>query len=168
MPTIIIARHAKAEAPADGLADLDRTLALIGRQASTKLGQQVAQAGYAPQVALVSPSVRTVQTWKLMAAELPECEVRTVEDIYHTDVEGLVEVLQVLEDVDTAILIGHEPTSSATVAHLAAHGSDTDALKRVAHGLPTATAAVLEFDGAWADLGSRTARLTVVLSGRDV
>ncbi|MFN3866176.1 MAG: SixA phosphatase family protein [Demequina sp.] len=168
MPTLIIARHAKAEAPAPGLQDMDRTLALIGRKASTKLGEETAAAGLTPQLALVSPSTRTQQTWKLMSAALSGCEARSVDDLYETDVEGLVEVVHSIEGVDTAILVGHEPTSSAAAAFFAGNGSDTNALKRVAHGLPTGTAAVLEFDGAWADLGSRQARLTAVLSGRDV
>ena len=42
MPTLILARHAKAEAPAPGLQDMDRALALIGRKASTKLGEVIA------------------------------------------------------------------------------------------------------------------------------
>ena len=168
MPTLIIARHAKAEAPAPGLRDMDRTLALIGRKASTKLGEEIAAAGLKPALALVSPATRTQQTWKLMSSSLPGCESRSVDGLYETDVEGLVAIVNAIEDVDTAILVGHEPTSSAAAAFFAGVGSDTTALKRVAHGLPTGTAAVLEFDGSWADLGSRQARMTVVLSGRDV
>lgn len=168
MPTLIIARHAKAEAPAPGLQDMDRTLALIGRKASTKLGEEVAAAGLTPELALVSPSTRTQQTWKLMSAALGDPESRAVEGLYETDIEGLVEVVNTIDGVDTAILVGHEPTSSAACAFLAGPGSNTNALKRIAHGLPTGTAAVLEFDGTWAELGSRQARLTVVLSGRDV
>lgn len=168
MPTLIIARHAKAEAPHPGLADHERTLELIGRQASSKLGETIADAGLTPDLALVSPAVRTQQTWKLASAALPDCETRTVDDIYETDVEGLLAVVHGVEDAGTVIMVGHEPTSSALAAHLAGQGSDTTALKRVAHGLSTGTAAVLEFDGPWADLASRSARLTVVLSGRDV
>ncbi|MFW2514098.1 SixA phosphatase family protein [Demequina sp. SO4-13] len=168
MPTLIIARHAKAEAPAPGLQDMDRTLALIGRKASTKLGEEISAAGITPELALVSPATRTQQTWKLMSGALPKCESRSVDGLYETDTDGLVEIVRSIEGVDTAILVGHEPTSSAACAFLAGHGSDTTALKRIAHGLPTGTAAVLEFDGTWAELGSRKARLTVVLSGRDV
>ncbi|MFV0632678.1 SixA phosphatase family protein [Demequina sp.] len=169
MPTLIIARHAKAEAPAPGLQDLDRTLALIGRKASTKLGQELVAAGYTPDVALVSPSTRTQQTWKLMSAALPGTVVRTVDDLYETDVEGLLEVATSLDDsIGTAVMVGHEPTSSAATAYLSGPGSSTPALKNIAHGLSTGTAAVLEFEGPWSELGSRTARLVAVISGRDV
>ncbi|GMA37384.1 hypothetical protein [Demequina litorisediminis] len=73
-----------------------------------------------------------------------------------------------LEDVETAVMVGHEPTSSAAAAYLAGTGSDTPALKFIAHGLRTATAAVLTFEGSWADLASNSAVLTMVVSGRDV
>lgn len=168
MPTLIIARHAKAEAPAASLADAERPLAIIGRKASAKLGEEIAAAGLKPSVALVSPAVRTQQTWKLASPALPDCEARTVDSLYETDVDGVLEALAGLGDIDTVLVMGHEPTSSATVAYLAGQGSDTTALKRNALGLQTGTAAVLEFDGEWADLGARNARLTTIISGRDV
>lgn len=168
MPTLILARHAKAEAPAPGLNDIDRALALIGRKASTRLGEVIADAGYRPDLALVSPAVRTQQTWKLMSGALEDCAARTVDDVYETHVAGLVEVLHEAGDAQTVVVVGHEPTSSAASAHLAGPGSDKTALQRVAHGLPTATAAVLEFDVPWSEIGSRSGRLMAVLSGRDV
>lgn len=141
---------------------------MIGRKASAKLGEEIAAAGLKPEVALVSPAVRTQQTWKLASPALPDTQARTVDSLYETDVEGVLEVIADLGDVETALVMGHEPTSSATVAFLAGPGSDTDALKRNALGLQTGTAAVLEFDGSWSDLGSRTARLTSIVSGRGV
>lgn len=168
MPTLILARHAKAEAPAPGLHDTDRALALIGRKASQRLGEALAEAGLAPDVALVSPASRTQQTWKLMAGALPDCEARTVDALYETHVPGVIGVLQALSSERTVVIVGHEPTSSAAAAFLAGPGSDKSALQRVALGLSTATAAVLEFDCAWSEIDSRTGRLTAVLSGRDV
>ncbi|WP_062526360.1 SixA phosphatase family protein [Demequina rhizosphaerae] len=168
MPTLILARHAKAEAPAAGLSDSDRALELIGRKASTRLGQVIARAGIAPDLALVSPANRTQQTWKLMAPAFGECETVVDEGLYETNVSGLLDVLRGAGEADTVVVVGHEPTSSAAAAHLAGQGSDKSALQRVAHGLPTATAAVLEFDCPWAEITSRCGRLTTVLSGRDV
>ncbi|WP_062292005.1 SixA phosphatase family protein [Demequina phytophila] len=168
MPTLILARHAKAEAPAAGLSDSARALELIGRKASTLLGQVIARAGISPDLALVSPSLRTQQTWKLMAPAFGECETVTDDELYETHVSGLLEVLHGLGDAETVVVVGHEPTSSAAAAHLAGPGSDKTALQRVAHGLPTATAAVLEFDCPWSEITSRCGRLVSVLSGRDV
>lgn len=168
VPTLILARHAKAEAPAPGLHDMDRALALIGRKASSRLGQVIADAGLSPSLALVSPAVRTQQTWRLMAPALGPCELRTVDNLYETHVQGLENILRELSDVDTVVMVGHEPTWSAAAAHLAGPGSERAALQRVAQGLSTATAAVLEIDGPWPEIGSRCGRLVAVLSGRDV
>ncbi|WP_062316852.1 SixA phosphatase family protein [Demequina maris] len=168
MPTLILARHAKAEAPAAGLSDSDRALELIGRKASTRLGQVIAEAGLTPTLALVSPSNRTQQTWKLMSNAFGDCETVLDDELYETNVPGLLDVLKTAGEADTVVVVGHEPTSSAAAAHLAGSGSDKSALQRVAHGLPTATAAVLEFDCPWTDITSRCGRLTAVLSGRDV
>ncbi|MDN4479068.1 SixA phosphatase family protein [Demequina lignilytica] len=168
MPTLIIARHAKAEAPAAGLSDADRALELIGRKASTRLGQVAARAGINPDLALISPALRTQQTWNLMAGAFSGVEERVVEDLYETHVAGMVEILQELGEVETVVMVGHEPTSSALAAHLAGPGSDKTSLQRVAHGLPTGTAAVIDLECDWASVGSRCGRLVTVLSGRDV
>ncbi|MDN4473097.1 SixA phosphatase family protein [Demequina zhanjiangensis] len=168
MPTLILARHAKAEAPAAGLSDMDRALAVIGRKASVNLGEALVEASLTPDVALVSPANRTQQTWKLMATALPECETRIVDAIYETHVPGLLRELNTLDVDGVVVVVGHEPTSSAAAAFLSGSGSDKTALQRVAHGLPTGTAAVLEFDCSWAELGARTARLTAIVSGRDL
>ncbi len=168
MPTLILARHAKAEAPAPGLSDMDRALAVIGRKASTHLGEVIAEESLVPTLALVSPASRTQQTWKLMANALDGCESRTVESLYETHVPGLLKELNALDGEEVVVVVGHEPTSSAAAAFLSGQGSDKRALQRVAHGLPTGTAAVLEFDCSWSELDARTARLTAVLSGRDV
>ena len=168
MPTLILARHAKAEAPAPGLQDMDRALALIGRKAATKLGEVIARAGIRPDLALVSSAVRTQQTWKLMAPAFAPAEERFLEDLYETNVAGVLDVLREAGDADTVVVVGHEPTSSAVAAYLAGSGSDKTALQRVAHGLPTGTAAVLEIDVPWAQVDSRCGRLLHVLSGRDV
>ena len=168
MPTLILARHAKAEAPAPGLSDADRALELIGRRASTRLGEVVARAGINPDLALISPALRTQQTWNLMSGAFAGVEERVIEDLYETHVGGVVEIIQALVDVDTVVVVGHEPTSSAVAAHLAGRGSDKTAMQRIAHGLPTGTAAVLEFDCDWASISSSCGRLLAVLSGRDV
>lgn len=168
MPTLIIARHAKAESSAGSLTDADRPLAIVGRKAATKLGEELAAAGYKPAVALVSPAVRTQQSWKLAAAALPDVELRTIDHLYETDVDGVLEEIAGLgADVNTAIVVGHEPTSSATIAYLAGQGSDTTSLKRNALGLQTGTAAILEFEGDWSSLDRRSARLVTIISGRD-
>ncbi|PKQ26012.1 MAG: phosphohistidine phosphatase [Actinobacteria bacterium HGW-Actinobacteria-4] len=165
MPTLVLVRHAKAERPVADQPDHDRALTLAGRASATQLGERLARAGVNPDYAIVSSALRTQQTWQLMAAAFGEAEVVTSRDVYDTDDEGLHELIREVPDsVETLVVVGHEPTISATTAALAAQGSDTRALQRVAHGFPTGTAAVLELEGAWADLELRGAQLNAMLS----
>lgn len=163
MKRIVLIRHAKAEAPRAGLDDHERALTLEGRTSASDLATTLLDQGIAIQLALVSSAVRTQQTWKLMAGAFADAELRTVEALYETHVGGVHhELVGLDESVETVAVVGHEPTISATAAWLAGPGSSTKALQRVAHGLPTGTAAVLDFDGAWAALGHREAVLDCI------
>jgi phosphohistidine phosphatase len=165
MPTLLLVRHAKAERPIAEQPDHDRALTLAGRASATQLGERLASAGINPDRAIVSTALRTHQTWQLMAAAFGEVDVETSREVYDTDDDGLHELIrEVPTAVDTLIVVGHEPTISALTAALAAQGSDTRALQRVAHGFPTGTAAVLKFDGAWAALERHGAHLNAMLS----
>lgn len=165
MRTLVLVRHAKAERPTAHQPDHDRALTLAGRGSATQLGERLARAGVNPDYAIVSSAVRTQQTWQLMAAAFGEVDAATSREVYDTDDEGLHELIRAVPDsVETLVVVGHEPTISSAAAALAAPGSDTRALQRVAHGFPTGTAALLEFDGTWASLELRGAPLTAMLS----
>lgn len=169
MTRLVLVRHAKAEAPHAGLDDHDRALTLEGRTSAQSLAKALADAGVDISVALVSSSVRTQQTWKLMAPAFAGAATTVSPELYETHVGGLLSLLHGLNadglDSDgTVAVIGHEPTISAAAASLAGAGSDTKALQRIAHGLPTGTAALLDFDGPFSALALRGAVLTAVCS----
>jgi len=162
MTRLVIVRHAKAEAPRPGLDDHDRALTLDGRSSATALGTALAEAGVELGRVLVSSAVRTQQTWRLMHAAFPEVESVTEPALYETHVGGVIDLLRGLGGTDTIAIVGHEPTISATAAWLAGPGSDTKALQRIAHGLPTGTAALLDFEGPLEGLDQHSAVLTAV------
>lgn len=163
MRRLVLVRHAKAEAPSVGMSDHDRMLTPEGRTAASNLGRVLVAAGVSVDTVIVSTAMRAVQTWDLMKQAWPDAEVMTSAEVYETDVEGLMELVhEVPEAVHTVMVVGHEPTASATAAFLAGNGSDTASLKRVAHGLPTGSAAVLETEQAWADLSQRQAVLVKI------
>ncbi|WP_084104007.1 histidine phosphatase family protein [Demequina sp. NBRC 110056] len=164
MATLVLVRHAKAEAPSGALSDHDRALTLEGRSSATELGKLLAGAGVSPDLVLVSSANRTQQTWKLMSPAWTGPTVRTEPDLYETHVGGLHSLLtRVPSGTETVVVIGHEPTISAAAAWLSGPDSDTKALQRVAHGLPTGTAAVLDVPVAWSELDQRSAVLTDVV-----
>ena len=166
MPTLILARHAKAEAPQTGLDDHSRALTMEGRDAAVRLAERLEAAGIVPDLALVSSSNRTLQTFKRMASVWGDMELQTEEDLYECARERFVSVLARVGNVETVIVIGHEPTTSHVAAWLAGPGSLKRPLQRVAHGMPTAGAAILELDAPWEQIGPNSARLVDVIEGK--
>lgn len=166
MTRIVLVRHAKAEAPRPGLDDHDRALTLEGRTSASELGATLAAGGVEIAVALVSSAVRTSQTWRLMEERFPGAELRVDPALYETHVGGVHAALQSVAGEGTVAVVGHEPTISATAAWLAGPGSDTRAMQRISQGLPTGTAALLDFDGPLSDLAPHSAVLTAICSSR--
>ena len=166
MPLLLLVRHAKAEAPQQGLDDHGRALAVEGRETALRLAERLVERGIIPDLALVSSSNRTVQTYKRMATVLPDALLRVEDDLYECATERFVGVLTAVGDVQTVMVIGHEPTTSHVAAWLAGPGSLKKALQKVAHGMTTSGAAIFEYDGAWSDLGQSSARLVDVIDGK--
>lgn len=83
--------------------------------------------------------------------------------LYGADVPELLEVVhEVSAEVETLVLIGHNPGLEDLVLRLAGDGLD-DTLDRVRVKFPTAAIAVLAWRGAaWEDLAPGTALLTAV------
>ena len=127
----------------------------------------VAQRGKA--VALVSSAVRAVETWQLIASRLPggvQVEDRVEDALFQADVDDVTDLLTSLgDDVEVAVVVGHNPTVEDTVRALAAGGED-DALARLDGGLSTASVAVLSYQGPWSDLAADCCRLEAVEVGR--
>src|SRR5438094_761470 len=64
MDRLILLRHAKAENDAPSGDDFDRPLAPRGRREAAAMAGQLAALGIRPDLALVSPSLRTRETWE--------------------------------------------------------------------------------------------------------
>lgn len=164
---IIVLRHAKADWPS--VPDHERPLADRGRKDAPEAGRWLAGTGIIPDLALCSTAERTRETWKLFAHELPT-RPRTVYDdrLYEAAPGQLIEVLQeVPEEVDTVILIGHNPGVHGLTEVLTA-GHEGDTLPRLrAGGFPTAGIALLAFDLPWKSLEPGVAHLTTFRTPKD-
>ncbi|GAA1988566.1 SixA phosphatase family protein [Kitasatospora viridis] len=148
---IIVLRHAKADWPQ--VDDHERPLAERGRAEAPVAGQWLADSGINPEYVLCSTSVRTRETWKLAAHELPKRQRRTVFEkrIYDATAGEIIEVLKETPgDVADLLLVGHNPGVQNLVEVLAGDESLGDELNQLRQrGFPTAGIAVLTFDGAW-------------------
>jgi phosphohistidine phosphatase len=146
---LILLRHAKSDWPKD-VADLDRPLAARGVADATAAGPVLA--GIAtPDVVLCSPALRTRQTWQRVSPALDAAPSPRFEPVvYGASVAELVNVIRsVDEDADTVLVVGHEPTMSATATALAGPGSAAADLARLQAKYPTSGLTVFRVEPAW-------------------
>ncbi|MER8223089.1 histidine phosphatase family protein [Streptomyces sp. NPDC094143] len=158
---LVVLRHAKSAWPVD-VADHERPLAPRGRRDAPAAGRALAEADCLPDLALCSTAVRARRTWELAAAEWgTPPPVRHDRRLYAAGPAGLLTVVrEVPAEVETLLLIGHNPGLEELVLALARDGLD-DTLERVRTKFPTSAIAVLSWRGTtWRDLGPGTALLT--------
>ena len=142
---LILLRHGEAEPRAASGRDLDRALTPAGRAAAAQAGRALAQAGGLPDVALISPAVRTRQTWAEARAAWPQPPPeREARELYD---QTPAQLLRLAEHAGEAavMLVAHNPGLQTLAAELALDDG------RLARGFPPGSAAVLDRVGeAWA------------------
>lgn len=170
MKTLLLLRHAKSSWDDAGLADFDRPLAPRGLKAAPRMGRELAWRGWLPDAALVSPALRTRQTWELVAAELPDPPAAEfAKAIYDASADRLLaEIRKTPETADNLLVIGHNPGLEDFAGQLAADSSDAAALARLREKFPTSALARFVFDGGWDQLDTGAARLTHLLRSREL
>jgi phosphohistidine phosphatase len=140
MKTLLILRHGKAQPDApDG--DRPRELVERGRRGSAAMGAYISTLTGVPDAILTSDARRAVQTAEIVAdAAGFTGDLTIVPQIYGADLRTLVALVRsILDEVDTAVIVGHNPGFEELAAALA--GIDEDDVR-----LPTAGLAHLEFD----------------------
>lgn len=162
---LILIRHAKAEPFA--ATDLARELTDRGRRDAEAAGRFLCDRGLAPDHAVVSPAVRTRQTWEVMERILESgAQVVYDDSVYSGSPEVVLESLRyVPPDTEVLVFVGHQPTIGYLTHMLEDGAGDPEALHQLLHGFPTSATAVLEVDLPWEELAPETARLVAFHSG---
>ncbi len=132
------------------------------------MGRELAARDWLPDQALVSPALRTRDTWRLVAAELPaHRRVVFVDALYEA---SAADILSQIRQADPAsvclIVVGHNPGLEDLAKQLAGSGSEAKARKRLEEKFPTAALARFVFEGEWSALSS--AKLTHCLRPKDL
>lgn len=147
MPLLAVVRHAKSDWSQD-LPDDRRPLNLRGRETPKILGKLLGERFSPIDVTLCSPAVRARETLELSG--LQATTVRYDERIYAATHEELAGVLEeVPDDAAKVLMVGHNPGLSDLVRFLTGQPVE----------MKTAAFAILEWDGGWADVWSRSATL---------
>ena len=158
---LFLLRHAKSSWEDPGLEDHERPLAPRGRRAVQVLGEHLRENDIRPVQVLCSTSRRTRETLEGVA---PGGETLIESELYNADAQQLLERLRrVSEDVESVMVIGHNPTLQIIALRLSedeASNGDGTHRAQISQKFPTGALATLTFDCAWSQLGPGCARLT--------
>lgn len=148
MDRLILLRHGKAEADSESGEDFDRRLAPRGVRESVEMGGQLADMGFRPDLALVSPAARARGTWEAASAAFPGVEARFDDQLYHAESGVIRRAAEAAGAVcATVMVVGHNPGLHELTVRLLMEGSAPSSLiARAQRNFPTAAAAVFLFD----------------------
>jgi phosphohistidine phosphatase len=146
MRRLILFRHAKAEARAAGAGDAERPLEAGGRVDAAAAGRWLVAEGFAADVVLVSPALRTRQTWACVAELFPAARLVIEDTLYDAMPEDILAAVDTeAPGAETLMVIGHNPglqeLAITLLSESAAASRDADL---ISVGFPTATLAVLD------------------------
>ncbi len=170
MKTVYLLRHAKSSWSEPRLSDHDRPLAARGLAAAPRMGEHLSRLRPGPGLVLCSSSVRTRQTWELVAAQLDEPPPTSFRrECYHASADDLLRLLQSTDDsIDAVLLIGHNPGLADLAESLAGRGPALE-LGRLRLKFPTAALACFRFDTpTWRALTPGAGELSCFVRPRDL
>ena len=147
MDRLILFRHGKAEPDSYSGEDFDRRLAPRGEVESAATGAALAKAGFAPDVALVSPASRTRETWAAAAPHFPKASANFDNDLYNADsTEIRLAAEEAGETAGTVMVVGHNPGMQELTMRLMIEGSAPASALSQVRSFPTGGAAVFRID----------------------
>lgn len=140
MKRLILMRHAKSSWDDPECVDHERPLNARGRRAATLMGRWLAARSYLPDLALVSDSARTEETWARVTAAAGPLDVIYSRSLYDAPVDTLLRAIGAAPAVGTLMLLGHQPGIGAAAARFLGDApADPEFTK-----FPTAAVAVID------------------------
>ncbi len=149
---LVLMRHGEA-AGSSPTGDMGRPLTPAGRKSAARVAEWLDEQGVRPDLAVVSPSWRTLQTWDVMRdAGLTATHVVTDDSVYDADPADLLAIIRDLSDeVRVLLVVGHAPGIPFLVDLVEDHTKLTPALTQLRHRWPPAAVGVISHRGSWAD-----------------
>ena len=149
MQQLLILRHAKAVPWSPAAEDFPRKLSSAGNKHAHRIALWMCAELESPQCILCSPSQRTRETLALvcddpqwMSSDIPITYSR---ELYLASTSAILEIISdAFEDHTRVMVVGHNPGMDMVLLHFCSGVRLTSSGKL----MTTATAAVLEFDGA--------------------
>jgi phosphohistidine phosphatase len=163
MKTLLILRHAKTQSDAPA-GDHARELTERGHRNAGAMGAYIQTLIGTPDAIITSDATRARQTAEIVASAVDFAAPLTMEpQIYAADLDTLLAaVRRVPDEVQTAIIVGHNPSFEELAASLA--GKPEQGVR-----LPTAGLALVEFDvDRWNSVRAGGGRLREVATPRTI
>lgn len=168
MRQLLILRHAKSSWDDPKLADFDRPLGPRGLKTAPLMGRELSRRGWQPDLALVSPALRTRDTWRLVSRELPKhVPAEFAEELYEAAPAAILARVRQAK-AKSLLVIGHNPGLQTFTLRLAGAGSDEGVFKKLEAKFPTAALARFTVKNDWANLDFGDARLTHFVRPKDL
>jgi phosphohistidine phosphatase len=167
MRRLLLLRHAKTERAEPGQRDRDRKLMERGRLDAPVVGTFMVRHQLIPDLAVVSPATRTLETWQLTAAAFaPMPRMVTDERIYNAGTDTLFELVRETDDAATLLLVGHNPGLHDLARQLIGAG-DMETREDLNEKMPTSGLVVIDFAFEdWTELHDHAGRLELFVSPR--
>ncbi|MER9111442.1 histidine phosphatase family protein, partial [Mesorhizobium sp. M0938] len=136
---LLLLRHAKSSWDDPDLIDFDRPLSGRGLKAAPLVGRELARQGWLPDLALVSPALRSRDTWRLVSAELPaKTPAKFVQALYEASVaDVLAKIRQANAGTNSLLVIGHNPGLEEFARRHARRAKERQAKKKQEKKKPT-------------------------------
>lgn len=170
MRQLLLLRHAKSSWDDVSLPDRERPLNPRGRQAAAAIRQAIHRLGLMPDLILVSPARRTMETLAALEPWDDTPLIEPLDSLYLADPTQLLAALHTVpETVRSVMLIGHNPglhdlAMALTGAEALTRGTAEE--RALAGGFPTGALAEFTIAGAWWDLRAGGGRLVRFLTPR--
>jgi phosphohistidine phosphatase len=150
MKRLLLLRHAKASPDGKDRKDYQRELTGRGRANAAAVGAWLHTGGYAPDLVLCSTALRTVETWKIVAAEIGgDLRVEFLDPLYLAPAKRIAALIRAADDPATLLVVGHNPGMEDCAAALVREPVDREEAARLdelREKFPTCALAMLEFD----------------------
>jgi phosphohistidine phosphatase len=161
MKRLFLMRHAKSSWDHPGLSDFERPLNKRGFKAAPRIGSEIQNRGYIPELIVSSPAERALQTSNLVREAVGfGDDIRYDRRIYAASVNSLIYIISEIGDsFQNALLVGHNPGFEDLLAVL------TGINKR----MPTAAFAAVDTNAkVWSNVSSGAGSLVDFIIPRDL
>ena len=172
MRQLLLLRHAKSSWDDPKLPDRERKLNARGRRAAATMRRAMRELGLVPDLVLVSPARRTLETLEALEPWDETPLIEPIEALYPGSAAQLLAALHGVADVvRSVLLIGHNPGLHELGVMLTGppeKAPASDAARRLAAGFPTAALAEFTIPAPWWGLEPGGGRLLRFLTPREI